>query len=223
MVDVRDAVDDAHDLALERLRLDRAGVLEDAVAHLPRQVEAAAVALEALDDAQRVLVVTKAAAAALAHHLVERLLAGVAERRVPEVVAEPDRLDEILVQAQRAGDAARDAGRLERVREARAEVVAFRVDEDLRLVAEPAERLRMDDAVAVALERRAQPALLLRQVPPARLVGANGKGRQPLLLVLPHEARKGVSNPTGGLRHPGARLDDDRDGSPSALHAAPVT
>ena len=202
VVDVRDAVDDAHDLAFQRLRLDRAGVLEDPVAHLPRQVEPAPVALEALDDAQRVLVVPEAGAATLTDDLVERLFARVAERRVPEIVAEPDRLDEILVQAQRPRDAARDPGRLERVREPRAEVVALRVDEDLRLVAKPAERLRVHDAVAVALERRPQPALLLGQVAPARLVGANGKRRQPLLLVLPHEAREGIGNQTGGLRHP---------------------
>ena len=108
----------------------------------------------------------KPAAAALAQHLVERLLARMAERRMPEIVAEADRLDEILVQPQRAGDAAGDARRLERVRQPRAEVVALGVDEDLRLVAEPAERLRVDDAVAVALERRAQPALLLGRLRP---------------------------------------------------------
>src|SRR5690349_10673147 len=83
VVDVRDAVDDADDLALERLRLDVAGVLEDAVAYLPREVEAAPVALEMLDDAQRVLVVAESAPTALAQQLVERVLAGMAERRMP--------------------------------------------------------------------------------------------------------------------------------------------
>ncbi len=139
----------------------RPGVLEDAVAHLPRQVEPATVALEPLDDAQRVLVVAEAAEAALAQQLVERLLAGVAERRVADVVAERDRLGQILVQAQRPRDPARDPGRLERVREPRAEVVALGIDEDLRLVAQTPERLRVDDAVAVALERRPQAAFLL--------------------------------------------------------------
>ena len=41
VVDVRDAVDDADDLALERRRLAPAGVREDAVAHLPGQVQRA--------------------------------------------------------------------------------------------------------------------------------------------------------------------------------------
>ena len=87
-------------------------------------------------------------------HLVEGLLAGVAERRVAEVVAERDRLGQVLVQPQRPGDGARDPGGLERVREPRAVVVALRVDEDLGLVLEAPERLAVDDAVAVALERR---------------------------------------------------------------------
>ena len=41
VVDVRDAIDDAHDLALERLRLLLARVREDAVADLVREVERA--------------------------------------------------------------------------------------------------------------------------------------------------------------------------------------
>ena len=80
-------------------RLNRAGVMEDAVAHLGGEVEPAPVALELLDDAQRVLVVAEAAPTARAQQLVERVLARVPERRVADVVAEPDRLDEILVQA----------------------------------------------------------------------------------------------------------------------------
>ncbi len=206
VVDVGDAVDDAHDLPLERLRVVVARVLEDPVPHLPREVEAPPLPLEPLDDAQRVLVVAEAAAAALAQELVERLLPGVPERRMAEVVAEADRLDEILVQPQRPRDGARDAGRLERVREARAEVVALGVDEYLRLQPQPAERLRVDDAVAVALERRPQAALLLGQIAPAGVVRAHRERREPALLVLPNEALEGIGNPTGELRRHGASV-----------------
>ena len=73
------------------------------------------------------------AAEALAERLVERLLAGMAERCVAGVVTEPDRLDEILVQPERARDDARDRGRLERVGHPRPVVVTLRVDEDLCL------------------------------------------------------------------------------------------
>ena len=71
------------------------------------------------------LVVLEAAPGALAEAAVQGLLAGVAEGRMAEVVAEPDRLGQVLVQPERARDGARDAGRLERVREARPIVVAF--------------------------------------------------------------------------------------------------
>ena len=150
VVDVRDPVDDAHDLALERRRLLRTGVREDPVDHLACQVEP-------LGDACRLLVVAEAAL--VAEQLVERGLTRVAERRVTRVVAETDRFRQVFVQAECARDDAGDAGRLERVRHARAVVVARGVDEDLRLALQPPERLRVDDAVAVALERRADTAL----------------------------------------------------------------
>ena len=104
VVDVRHAVDELDDAALERLRRDRPGVVEDAVAHLVRQVEAAAVALEHVDDAQRVLVVAEAALEALAQRAVQRRLAGMTEGRVAEIVAQADGLGQVLVEAQRAGD-----------------------------------------------------------------------------------------------------------------------
>ncbi len=109
----------------------------------------------------------------LLEHLVQRLLPGVPERRVAEVVAEPDRLDEVLVQPQRARDAAGDAGRLERVGQARAVVVALGGDEDLGLVHQPAEGLGVNDAVAVALKGRAETAWLFGADAPARLVRAD--------------------------------------------------
>ena len=135
------------------------GVVEDAVADLLGQVQAVAVALQHLDHPQRVLVVLEAAAAALAQRRVERFLAGVAEGRVAEVVTEPDRLGQVLVQAERPRDRAGDSAGLERVREPGAVVVPLGGDEDLRLVLEPAEGLGVDDPVAVALERRPQRAV----------------------------------------------------------------
>ena len=64
----------------------------DPVAHVVAQVQPRAVELEHVDDAQRVLVVAKAGAEALAQAVVEDVLADVPERRVAEVVAQPDRL-----------------------------------------------------------------------------------------------------------------------------------
>jgi hypothetical protein len=109
VVDVGDAVDEPHDPALERARHRRpAGVAEDPVAHVGGEVQALAVALEALDDPQRVLVVAELAAEALAQAVVERGLADVPERRVAEVVAQADRLVEVLVEVERPRDRPRD-------------------------------------------------------------------------------------------------------------------
>ena len=159
VVDVGDAVDQLHDPPLQGRRLARAGVVEDAVADLLGEVEALAVALQHVDHPQRVDVVLELGAAALAQRRVERLLAGVAEGRVAEVVAEPDRLGQVLVEAERPGHGAGDPAGLQGVGEAGPVVVALGGDEDLRLVLEAAERLRVDDPVAVALERRADRAV----------------------------------------------------------------
>ena len=102
VVDVGDPVDNAHDPSLQRRRRAVAGVVEDAVADLSGEVEPLPVALEALDHPQRVLVVAKAHAVALLQAVVEHVLADVPEGRVPEVVAEADRLRQVLVESQRA-------------------------------------------------------------------------------------------------------------------------
>ena len=171
MVDVRDPIDDADDLPLVGLGLLRPGVREDPVADLVGEVELPR-------DAERLLVVPEAAAEALAKGLVERLLARVPERRVAHVVTEADRLDEVFVQPQGPRDDAGDRSRLERVRDARPVVIALRVDEDLGLALQPSEGLRVDDPVAVALERRPDAACFFRLHPAARLVRADGVRRE---------------------------------------------
>ena len=85
-----------------------------------------------------------------------------------EVVRERQRLRKILVEPERAGDRAGDLRHLERMGQARAEMVALVVDEDLRLVLQPAKGVGMDDAVAVALERRAKRVFRLGMDAPAR-------------------------------------------------------
>src|SRR5262249_3986208 len=138
--------------------------------------------------------------------LVERLLAGVTERRVADVVPDSDRLRQVLVQTERPRHPARNPRRLQRVREPGAGGVALRIDEHLSLVTKSAERLRVTDAVAVALERRTQPALLLGDVASARLVGAHGDRREPALLVLTNCVREAVRDLSGDLRHRQASL-----------------
>ena len=108
--------------------------------------------LELGDDAQRMAVVVEAAMPG--HAGVERVLAGMAEGRVAEIVAKRDRLRQVVVEPQGPGERARDLRHLDGVGEAGAEMVALVIDEHLGLVGEPAEGGRMNDPVAIALEFR---------------------------------------------------------------------
>src|SRR5207244_11933568 len=149
----------AHDPPLRWLRhapgrgldtaLGRRAVFQDPVPDFPREVQAGAVLLDLLDDADALLVVAEA----VRQKLPEQLLTDVAERRVPNVVAHRHCLDEVLVETEAARHGSADLRPLERVRQARAVVAADRSEEDLRLVLEPAEGLAVDDAVAIERER----------------------------------------------------------------------
>ena len=170
VIDVGDQIGQPDDLRLEgrRGRDDRPetlGVGADPVDHLAGQVQPAAVALEPFDHAHALLDVGEPARQDRA----QAFFAGVAERRVPQVMAERDRLGQVLVEPQRARHRPGDLRDLERVRQPGAVVVALRREEDLRLVLEAPERLGVEDPVAVALEIRAQRAGLLGQgAAPAR-------------------------------------------------------
>ena len=127
-------------------------MLRDAVADLPREIQALAVVFQPVDDPQALLVVIEAARS----QIVEDALAGVTKRRVAEIVTERDRLGQLLVQTEDLRDRPRDLRDLQRVREPRAVVVALRRQKDLRLVRQASKRLGVDDAVAIALERSPQ-------------------------------------------------------------------
>ena len=220
VVDVGDAVDDADDLALERLRLAVAGVREDAVDDLVREVQPAARCAR-----------TARCGGSRPATRVGRAPPRPRGRTAGGPMSWPSPIASVRssFSAQRARDDARDAGRLERVGHARAVVVAGRVDEDLRLALQPAERLRVEDAVAVALERRADAALLLGAGAPARLVRAHGERRERALLQLAHARGEGVGNSPGKLGHTahGSRRSGRQmmigTVPPSADQAAPVT
>jgi hypothetical protein len=158
-------------------------VLEDALARLEAQVQAVeggVALLQFVDHAQRLQVVLEAAVGP--HAVVQRVLPGVAERRVAEVVRQRDGLDQVLVERRSAARCERaDLRHLERVRQPGAEQVALVVDEDLRLVLEPAERGAVDDAVAVALEvaARRRRRLGMAAARASRAASARSIRRQP--------------------------------------------
>src|SRR3982751_2687595 len=90
---------------------------------------------------------------AAGHQVAQHALTGVAKRRVSAIVSKRDGFGEFLVQVQHLGDGPRDLRHFERVRQARAVVIAGWREEHLRFMFETAEGLRVDDAVAIALER----------------------------------------------------------------------
>ena len=109
------------------------------------------------------------------HRTLQRVLAGMAERRVAEVVGEAERLRQVLVQAEGASDRAPDLRDLYAVGEADPVMIPVGRDEDLRLVTQPAKGDGMDDPVAVALEdvaRSARGGVDFRMGPAARLLMA---------------------------------------------------
>ena len=83
-------------------------------------------------------------------------------------MAQRDRLGQRLVERQAGSQCSGDLRDLERVGQARDVVVAIGIDEDLRLVLQPSERLGVDDPIAVTLEGRAQRIRLFRPGPAAR-------------------------------------------------------
>ncbi len=132
-------------------------MLDGAFERLPGEVEPVELGIAMLEpgeDAQGLVVVIEAAEGK--HDLFQRVLAGMAERGVAEIVRQRQRLGEILVEAEGAADRAGDLRHFEAVRQPGAVMVALVIDEDLGLVLEAAEGGAMDDAVAVALKGRAQ-------------------------------------------------------------------
>src|SRR5687767_1564820 len=127
-------------------------MLEDSVADLDGQIQPAAVILELLNDTHRLSIVVEATL----HEFVQRRFPRMTKCGMTEVVAEPDRLGEGLVEAKRLGDGPADLRYFQHVRQARPVVVSLRCEKHLRLVLQSPERFAVDDPVAIALVGRAQ-------------------------------------------------------------------
>ena len=156
-------------------------MLEDAFARLEREVqpvEGRVADFQRVHHAQALQVVLEAAM--VAHAFVQRVLAGVAEGRVAQVVRQRDGLHQVFVQVQRARRRSRQLRHLQRMREPRAEQVALVVDEDLRLVDQAPERRGVDDTVAVALVLVARRRRRFGDAAPARAARVAGPGGQGL-------------------------------------------
>lgn len=153
-------------------------MLDQPLKTLPGQVqpvELGVAPLEFGDDAQRLGIVVEAAMGL--QHLVQGVLARMAERRVTEIVNEGDAFGEVLVELEGTRQGAGDLRHFDRVRQPRPIVVAVGSDEDLCLVLQPAKGRRVDDAIAIALEIRTCRARRFRIEPAARRPGVRRERR----------------------------------------------
>src|SRR5262245_50971888 len=117
-------------------------VLDDALADLERQVQAGKGRIslfELLHNAQRVKIVIKRKPV-FAHLVVKRLLPGVTEGWMPDVVDERERFHELGIESKLAGNGAGDLGNFDGVCQAIAEMVGIASAENLGLVFQSAER-----------------------------------------------------------------------------------
>jgi hypothetical protein len=128
------------------------GVLDDALANFEGEIETGEIEimlLELLNDTQSVKIVIEAAAAG-EHEFIELALAGVAERRMANVVNESESFGEIAVEAESRGGGAGDLHDFQSVRQAIAKMVGVARGKNLRLGFETTKRARVNDAVAVS-------------------------------------------------------------------------
>src|SRR5690606_22925701 len=158
-------------------------------------VELGIAALQSSDDPEALDIVIEAAV--LAHRAVERILTGMAERRVAQVVRQGQCLGQVLIEPEPAGNAARDLRHLEAVRQPCAVVVALMVDEHLRLVLQAAEGRRMEDPVTIALKGGPSRGLRLRMEPPP------ARGRVACVACELHDDRHGRTLAPPIRRHNG--------------------
>ncbi len=124
------------------------------------------------DDAQGLGVVVEAAMGLQAG--IERALAGMAERRMAEVMRQRQGFREILVETELPGQRAGDLRHFQRVGQPGAVMVALVEHEYLGFVLQAAKGGGMDHPVAIAPERAAGLARRLVEQPPAAAVGIAG-------------------------------------------------
>ena len=151
-------------------------VLDDPFAHLEGQVQPVKLRVTQLHlfhRPQRLQIVVEELAM-LPHQQVQRALACVTERRMPDVVYQRQRLHQIDIQIERPGNRARDLRDLHGVRQPGAEVIGVAPREDLRLVFQPPKRARVNDAVAVTLKGIAIGVRRLGIAAPARILRVHG-------------------------------------------------
>ena len=112
------------------------------------------------------------------HHTIERLFPGVREGGMAYVVGERERFRQVFIQPQCICHGAGDLRDLDRMSKAVTKMIRQRGREDLRLMFQPPESARMNNAVAIALERVAIRMFGLRVPAAARLLNREPQVRE---------------------------------------------
>jgi len=127
----------------------KASVLQDALAHRRGEIQPREVVflLDQIHDTQGLIVVFESTleaaieqsvqGIAALQNVVEHAFAQMAEGGVPQVMSQSDGADAVLIQSQCARDGLGDLRDLQRVRHARAKMIALGDQEDLALVFQP--------------------------------------------------------------------------------------
>ena len=134
------------------------GVGDDAVAHLPGQVQALAVLFQILYHPQALAIMGKPAGA----QPVEGPFPRMTKRRVAQIMAQGDGLGEVLIQAQGTGHGAGDLADFQGMGQPGAVVVPFRGKKHLGLLLQAPEGLAVQDTVPVPLVAGTQGVFFLR-------------------------------------------------------------
>ena len=157
---------------------------QDAVQHLERQVEAAAVLLQAVEKPHPLDAVEKGTDALGPAEGREDALAVMAEGRVADIVPQGDGLQQVFVQAQKLADGPGDLGEELDVQHPVADVLVVDEVKDLGLVDVAGVGPGVEDAVGVHREILAvAPGNGLFEAPAAGLGGPGGVRREPALLL----------------------------------------
>ena len=164
----------------------------DAVPDLDGQVQPPSVVFQPFHHPRALFVMPEPSL----HDSVESPLPRMAERGVPQIVAQGDRLGQILIQAQRPRDGTGDLGYLEGMGQAGTVMIPFGRQENLRFVLETAERFRMQDAIPVPLISGPIGAGFLFPVPALGTGRQSSAGRQhdPFDFLLAFPCRHGSSS-----------------------------
>jgi hypothetical protein len=118
------------------------------------------------------------------HELVQDAFAEMPKWRVTKVVTHADGLYKVLVKVQGACDRAANLGDLKRMCKPRHIVIAYRRYKNLALVLHAPERVRVNDPITVALERRPDRALFFGDCASRGVRRADGERRKRTLALL---------------------------------------